>query len=110
VVLGWLLRRGIYPLVKCRGAHIAENMSRAAEVSSLITDEELEAFKSADVGMKFSAEWFAKMWRSHNEEQGAVSEEDVQMLMSMGVEEEKARKALADRGGNVDAAMDAVFA
>jgi diketogulonate reductase-like aldo/keto reductase len=110
VVLGWLLRRGIYPLVKCRGAHIADNMSRSAEVSSLITDEELETFKSADVGMKFSAEWFAKIWKGHNEEPGAVSEEDVQMLISMGVQEETARKALADCGGNVDAAMDAAFA
>jgi 2,5-diketo-D-gluconate reductase B len=109
VVLGWLLKRGIYPLVKCRGDHIAENMHRSAEVKDLLTDDDLDAFKSADAGIKFSAEWFAKIWKSHNETPGGVSEEDVQMLVAMGVEDEKARRVLADCGGNMDVAMDAAF-
>ena len=109
VVLGWLLRRGIYPLVKCRGSHIDDNMVKAMNVKDLLTDEDLEAIASAEVGMKFSAEWFAKIWKSHNAEAGAVSEDDVQMLIGMGVPEDKARKALEDCGGNMDAAMDAAF-
>jgi len=110
VILGWLLKRGIYPLVKCRGAHIDDNLNQAQQTKDSISDEDLEKFKCADVGMKFSAEWFAKIWKTHNEAPGGVSEEDVQMLVGMGVEEARAREVLVQCDGNLDAAMDAAFA
>eukprot|EP00746_Dinoflagellata_sp_MGD_P166018 gnl/MRDRNA2_/MRDRNA2_95634_c0_seq1.p1 gnl/MRDRNA2_/MRDRNA2_95634_c0~~gnl/MRDRNA2_/MRDRNA2_95634_c0_seq1.p1 ORF type:complete len:374 (+),score=63.77 gnl/MRDRNA2_/MRDRNA2_95634_c0_seq1:87-1124(+) len=109
VVLGWLLKRGIYPLVKCRGSHIDENLKKPQQIKDLLSAEDLETIESADAGMKLSSEWFAKKWRTHNEIPGAVSEDDVLMLVSMGVEEEKAREVLAKCEGDLDAAMDAAF-
>ena len=58
-------------------------------------------------GLKSTSEWFAKIWGSHNET--GVSEDDVQMLMSMGVEEAKARSSLEEAGGNLDLAMEKAF-
>jgi len=109
-ILGWLLKRGISPLVKCRGDHISENLFGSAHVRDALTDEDMEQFKTAEAGLKFSSEWFAKIWKNHNQAAGEISEEDVQMLVGMGVEEEKARQVLKDCGGNMDAAMDAAFA
>ena len=49
------------------------------------------------------------MWSTHN--QGtAVSEEDVMMLVAMGVDEAKARASLEASGGNLDIAMESAFA
>jgi len=110
VILAWLLKRDIYPVVKCRGAHVDENFKQAEQTKDSISDEDVEKFKCADVGMKFSAEWFAKTWKTHNEAPGQVSEDDVQMLVGMGVEEARAREVLAQCDGNLDAAMDAAFA
>jgi len=110
VVLGWLLKRGIYPVVKCRGGHIDENLKQSQQTKDLLSAQDLESLKSADAGMKVSAEWFAKKWKTHNEAPGAVSEDDVQMLVSMGVEEVKAREVLAKCDGDLDAALDAAFA
>jgi diketogulonate reductase-like aldo/keto reductase len=107
VVLAWLLRRGISPLVKCRGDHIMENLG-AKELQSQLTEEDCTEIKTAELGLKFSAEWFAKIWKNHNQAAG-VSEDDVMMLVSMGVDEAKAREALEQTGGNIDAAMDAAF-
>lgn len=110
VILAWLLRRGVYPLVKCRGDHLKDNLVAAESLKDQLTEEDLADLRKADAGsLKFSAEWFAKIWWSHN--QGtAISEEDVQMLVSMGVDEEKARAALEASGGNFDEAMDAALA
>ena len=41
--------------------------------------------------------------------QKKFSEEDVQMLVGMGVDEQKARRVLGECGGQLDAAMDAAF-
>lgn len=109
-VLGWLLKRGISPLVKCRGDHISSNLSGSVRVKDALTDSDMEQFKMAETGLKFSSEWFAKIWKAHNQAPGGVSEEDVQMLVGMGVDEAKARSALEECGGNLDAAMDAAFA
>lgn len=109
VVLSWLRKRGISPIVKCRGTHIDENFKDSENAKDLLTDDDLERLKSADVGMKFSAEWFAKIWKTHNKAPAGVSEDDVQMLISMGVEEEKARQVLEKYEGDLDAAMDAAF-
>merc|ERR1712057_125640 len=99
-ILGWLLKRGIYPLVKCRGDHISENIKGPLSVKDALTDADMENFKEAEVGLKFSSEWFAKQWKTHNQVSAGVSEEDVQMLMSLGVEEAKARAVLEECGGN----------
>eukprot|EP00658_Telonema_sp_P-2_P033065 TRINITY_DN24346_c0_g1_i1.p1 TRINITY_DN24346_c0_g1~~TRINITY_DN24346_c0_g1_i1.p1 ORF type:complete len:241 (+),score=59.38 TRINITY_DN24346_c0_g1_i1:246-968(+) len=107
VILAWMLRRGIYPIVKARGAHIGDNLS-AQELQHQLTPEDMEAFQQADQGFKFSAEWFAKIWRNHNQTE-AYSEDDVMMLTSLGIDEAKARECLEKCGGNVDAAMDAAF-
>jgi len=109
VVLAWLLRRGVWPLVKCRGDHIDENLVRSMEIKDKLSDADLEEFKAMELGLRVSPEWFAKIWKTHNQA-SAVSEEDVQMLVGMGVEEAKARAALEKCGGNLDAAMDAAFA
>jgi len=109
VVLAWLLKRGIWPLVKCRGSHIDDNVNGSFKLQSQLTDEDMEAFKKFDTGLtKFSSEWFAKFWRFHNEAKG-VSEDDVQMLVGMGVDEAKARECLEKCGGNLDAAMESAF-
>jgi len=109
-ILGWLLKRGISPLVKCRGDHISNNLSGSGRVKIALTDADMEQFKMAEAGLKFSSEWFAKIWKTHNQAPGGVSEEDVQMLVGMGVNEAKARSVLEEFGGNLDAAMDAAFA
>ena len=109
VVLGWLLRRGIWPLVKCRGAHIAENIHESQRVKDQLTDCDMAAIREADVGLKFSAEWFAKIWKMHNQAAGGISEDDVMMLVGIGIEDAKARQCLEACGGNVDAAMDMAF-
>lgn len=106
-VLAWLLKRGIYPLVKCRGAHVIENFTSPAELQAKLSEDDLVELATAEVGLRLSAEWFAKTWKFHNET--GVSEEDVQMLVGLGVEEAKARACLEKCGGNVDAAMDAAF-
>jgi hypothetical protein len=95
-------------VVKCRGAHIEENITGAQLVKDQLTDEDLAAIKDADVGMKFSAEWFAKIWKTHNQADG-ISEDDVTMLIGIGIDEAKARQCLEACGGNVDAAMDMAF-
>jgi 2,5-diketo-D-gluconate reductase B len=109
VVLGWLLKRGVFPLVKARGAHIAENCNLAQRTKELLTDEDLESIATAELGMKLSAEWFAKKWKTHNEAPGGIDEEHVQMLMGLGVDEAKARECLEKCGGDLDAAMEIAF-
>ena len=111
VVLGWLLKRGIFPLVKCRGLeHITDSILAPTQVRDLITDSDLVAFREADTGIKLSSEWFAKLWKNHNgSATGAVSEADIQLLVAMGVDEKKARNTLEEHGGNMDMAMDAAF-
>jgi diketogulonate reductase-like aldo/keto reductase len=110
VVLAWLLRRGVFPLVKCRGTHIKENFTTATELSTKLSDADLQLIRSADVGLKHSAEWFAKVWKYQNiSGNSGISEEDVQILTGMGVEEARARECLSKCGGNLDAAMDAAF-
>ena len=59
--------------------------------------------------MKFSAEWFAKIWKNHNISNKQFTEEDVLMLVNMGVDESKARESLKQAEGNIDAAMDIAF-
>lgn len=108
VVLGWLLKRGVFPLVKARGSHIAENCD-ALRTKDLLTDEDLESIASAELGMKFSAEWFAKKWKTHNEAPAGIDEEHVQMLIGLGVDEAKARDSLEKCGGDLDAAMEIAF-
>lgn len=108
-VLGWLLKRGISPLVKCRGEHVSDNLSGSVRVRDAFADADLEEFKIAETGLKFSSEWFAKIWKTHDQALGGVSEEHVQMLVGLGVEEAKARSVLEECGGNLDAAMDAAF-
>jgi len=110
VVLGWLLKRGIFPLVKARGAHIAENFNEAQKVKELLTTEDLESISIAEIGMRLSSEWFAKKWKFHNEAPGGIDEESVQMLVGMGVDEAKARESLEKCGGDLDAAMEIAFA
>jgi len=109
IVLSWLLRRGVWPLVKCRAGHIQENLSAPAVLKDALTKEDLDEIRRGEVGLRLSAEWFAKIWSAHNETPGVVSEEDVQMLVGMGVDQEKARACLKTCGGNVDEAMDAAF-
>mmetsp|Transcript_131 Transcript_131/g.271 ORF Transcript_131/g.271 Transcript_131/m.271 type:complete len:336 (+) Transcript_131:2-1009(+) len=109
VVLGWLLARGIWPLVKCRGEHILENFAISTGLALKLSPADLELIAGANTGLKFSAEWFAKIWQGHNAGP-SVSEEDVQMLIGMGVDEAKAREVLEKAGGNIDTAMDLAFA
>lgn len=109
VVLGWLLKRGIFPLVKARGAHIDDNCNQAQRIKELLTEEDLASIAAVEQGMKFSAEWFAKKWKTHNEAPGEVDEEHVEMLMSLGVDEAKARDSLQKCGGDLDAAMEIAF-
>eukprot|EP00927_Polykrikos_kofoidii_P003206 TRINITY_DN11279_c0_g1_i1.p1 TRINITY_DN11279_c0_g1~~TRINITY_DN11279_c0_g1_i1.p1 ORF type:complete len:336 (-),score=39.07 TRINITY_DN11279_c0_g1_i1:179-1186(-) len=109
VVLAWLLGRGVYPIVKCRGAHIEENFTIPIELKDKLTEEDLRELSKAEVGLRCSAEWFAKIWNTQHMG-STVSEEDVQMLVGMGVDEGKARAALEKYGGNLELAMDAAFA
>lgn len=109
VVLAWLLKRGVWPLVKCRGAHIKENFETATLLKEKLSDDDLSQIGAADAAMRGSAEWFAKIWRTHNAT-SSVSEDDVQMLCGLGIDEAKARACLEKCGGNLDAAMDAAFA
>jgi len=109
-VLGWLLKRGIFPLVKCRGDHISENLSASVGIRDALTEADMELFRASEAGLKFSSEWFAKIWKTHNQATGGISEDDVQMLVGLGVDEAKARAVLEECGGNLDAAMDAAFA
>jgi len=108
VILAWLLRRGIFPLVKCRGDHVKENLSAPSQLKDKLTADDMAQIKSCEVDMRFSAEWFAKIWRSHNTA-SSFTEEDVQMLVGMGVDEAKARSALEKCNGDMDAAMDMAF-
>mmetsp|Transcript_106882 Transcript_106882/g.189953 ORF Transcript_106882/g.189953 Transcript_106882/m.189953 type:complete len:336 (+) Transcript_106882:72-1079(+) len=108
VSLAWLLKRGVWPLVKCRGEHIQQNVNEAALLCDQLTAEDLDLIARDDVGLKFHAEWFAKLWSAHNTA-GTVSEDEVQMLVAMGVEESKAREVLVKCNGNIDEAMDAAF-
>lgn len=55
VVFGWLISRGVFPLVKCRGAHIKENIE--APLALKLTPEDLEEISGADVGIRKSSEW-----------------------------------------------------
>jgi diketogulonate reductase-like aldo/keto reductase len=48
VVFGWLLHRGVFPLVKCRGAHIQENVEAPAALQSQLTPEDLEELAGAE--------------------------------------------------------------
>jgi len=108
VVLAWMVARGVYPLVKCRGDHITQNINGASELAAKLTEDQMNSINgSAGAGLKSTSEWFAKIWGSHNET--GVSEDDVQMLMSMGVEEAKARSSLEEAGGNLDLAMEKAF-
>jgi len=107
VVFGWLLNRGIFPLVKCRGAHIKENVEGPVALKAKLTPEDLEEISSAEVGIRKGSEWFAKIWSSHNET--GPNEEDVQQLVMFGVEEAKARECLEKCGGNMELAMDMAF-
>jgi diketogulonate reductase-like aldo/keto reductase len=110
VILAWLLRRGIFPLVKCRGGHIKENLIAPEMLKDQFTAEDLADLARCEVDMRFSAEWFAKIWKTHNATSVYVcTEEDVAMLTSMGVEEAKAKSVLEECGGAIDAAMDMAF-
>lgn len=109
VILAWLLKRGIWPLVKCRNDHINENFSMPLEIKDQFIEADLEQLKKAEAGIRFSQEWFAKLWKFHTSEK-TVSEELVQQLVMMGVDEEKARTVLEKVGGDLDAALDIAFA
>jgi len=108
VILAWLLRRGVWPLVKCRGDHIKDNVCLATELKDKISDADMSVLEGCEAGIRLSAEWFAKIWKTHNQEQ-TVNDEDVQMLVGMGVDEDKARAVLEKCGGDLDAAMDLAF-
>jgi len=110
VVLAWLLRRGIWPLVKCRKQHIKENLTLPNELKDKLTQEDLDVLGSCQLDMRHSQEWFAKLWKTHKSPaEAAVSEEDVQQLVMMGVDEAKARRVLEQANGNLDAALDLAF-
>lgn len=111
VVLGWLLQRGIWPLVKSDdGAHCQDNMTSPPLVAKALGAEHLQLLKQCDAGTRGSQDWFARIWKLHASGGApAYTEEDVQTLVSMGVEEEKARAALEASGGDVNAALDVAF-
>jgi hypothetical protein len=92
VVFAWLLRRGVFPLVKCRGDHIKENVEAPQEMRAKLTEEDLEEIAGAEVGIRKCSEWFAKIWSGHNET--GLNEEDIAQLVMFGVEEAKAREVL----------------
>ena len=109
VILAWLLSRGIFPLVKCRGSHIEENFS-ANEVQAKLTEEDLKEITSCEIGMKFSSEWFAKIWKTHNQKVSSeIDENALGLLIDMGVDESVAKEALIKAKGNLDIAMDMAF-
>jgi len=111
VVLAWLLRRGIWPLVKSDDpAHCKENLSMPQLLVERLSADDFEELGKCDAGMKNSQEWFAKLWKCHGSAAPAFSQDDVDALVAMGVDEEKARAALEANGGDVNAALDAVFA
>lgn len=105
VVLAWLVQRGIFPLVKCRGAHIKENVE--APLALKLTSEDLAEISGAEVGIRKGSEWFAKIWSCHNET--GPNEEDVAQLVMLGVDEDKAREVLVKCNGNIELAMDMAF-
>jgi 2,5-diketo-D-gluconate reductase B len=108
VILAWLLRRGIFPLVKCRSGHVVENLKIPAVIKDKLTPEDMSELQKCQVDIRYSAEWFAKIWKSHNAT-ASFTEEDVQMLIGMGVEKDKAKSVLEKCGGDMDAAMDMAF-
>lgn len=108
VVLAWLLRRGVWPLVKCRGVHVKENLNRPEELKSQLSDDDLRDIKSADAGGDLALDWFAKIWKRH-QELGAISEDDVAALTGIFGDEAKARAVLEKHGGNLDIAMEYAF-
>jgi len=61
-----------------------------------------------DLGLKCSTEWFAKLWFYHDSA-ASYSAEDVEVLVSMGIDETAAKAALEASDGDVDAALDAVL-
>lgn len=107
VVLAWLIGRGIFPLVKCRGGHIKDNAESSQALQSKLTPEDLEQIAGAEVGIRMGSEWFAKIWASHNAT--GPSEEDVAQLVMLGIDEEKARDVLSKCNGNMELAMDMAF-
>lgn len=108
VVFAWLLARGIFPLVKCRGDHVRENVESPEALRGSLTKADLEELAGAEVGIRKGSEWFAKIWSTHNET--SPSEEDVAQLVMFGVEESKAREVLTKCNGNMELAMDMAFA
>jgi 2,5-diketo-D-gluconate reductase A len=110
VILAWLLRRGIFPLVKCRSSHVADNRTIPEEIKGKLTADDMQELQKCAVDMRYSAEWFAKLWKAqHHTTSACTTEEDVQMLLGMGVEEAKARFVLHECGGDLDRAMDMAF-
>merc|ERR1712216_374323 len=107
-VFGWLLKRGIFPLVKCRGDHIKENLEAPQALATKLTAEDLDEIKAAEVGIR-KGHWFGKIWAAHNADPNAVNEEDVQQLVMFGVEEAKARECLQQAGGDMEQAMNLAF-
>ena len=108
VVFAWLLSRGIFPLVKCRGDHIKENVESPQALRGKLTAADLDELAEAEVGIRKGSEWFAKIWSGHNET--GPNEEDVAQLVMFGVEEAKAREVLTKCNGNMELAMDMAFA
>lgn len=107
VVFAWLLSRGVFPLVKCRGAHIKDNIEAPMALMEKLTAADLDEIKNCDVGIRKGSEWFGKIWATHNET--GISEDDVQQLVMFGVEEAKARECLEKTNGNMELAMDMAF-
>merc|ERR1711977_228171 len=100
VILGWLVGRGVYPLVKCRGSHIQDNIETPMALKDMLTEQDKEELAScANASVALMQEFFANIWVKHK---GGVSEEDVAQLVMFGVEEAKAREALEKANGNME--------
>ena len=107
VVFAWLCGRGIFPLVKCRGEHIEENVQAPKELQAKLTPEDMAEIGAAEVGIRKGSEWFAKIWSAHNET--GPNEEDIAQLVMFGVDEARAREVLEKCSGNMELAMDMAF-
>lgn len=105
IILAWLLRRGVCPLVKCRGGHLAENFTAPASIKDRLTEADMQELGGCQTA--FCPEWFAMIWRSHGK--AAFSEAEVSQLIDMGVEDEKARRLLEKCGGDMSLAMEEAF-
>lgn len=107
VVLAWLVGRGIYPLTKCRGSHVQENIETPMTLKDALTEQDKAEIASvSNPSVALMQEFFANIWVKHK---GGVSEEDVAQLVCFGVTEEKAREALERANGNMELAMNYAF-